>query len=74
MRTCHARAIPEDAFFQGMRVILAVEQRHTRGLAAHITVLGGNPILFSLLFGLKSRLLSTNFLFSQDPPTMNGHA
>ncbi len=40
----HARAIEEDAVAQGVRAILAVEQRHARDLAARIRALGGTPV------------------------------
>ena len=43
MYSAHARAIPEDAIAQGVRAIMAVEQRHARDLAARIKALGGTP-------------------------------
>lgn len=43
MYAAHARAIPEDVIVQGVRAILAVEQRHARDLTARITALGGTP-------------------------------
>jgi bacterioferritin (cytochrome b1) len=39
----HAQAIPQDIIAQGVRAILAVEQRHARDLAARIRALGGTP-------------------------------
>ncbi len=39
----HARIIPEDAIAQGVRAIMAVEQRHARDLAVRIEALGGTP-------------------------------
>jgi len=43
MYAVHVRAIPEDTIAQGVRAILAVEQRHARDLAARIRALGGTP-------------------------------
>ena len=43
MYAAHAQAIPEDAVAQGVRAIMAVEQRHARDLAARIRALGGTP-------------------------------
>lgn len=40
----HAQAIPEDTVAQGVRAILAVEQRHARDLVDRIRALGGTPI------------------------------
>ncbi len=39
----HAGAIAEDAIAQGVRAILAVEQRHARDLTGRIRELGGTP-------------------------------
>jgi bacterioferritin (cytochrome b1) len=39
----HAEAILQDAIAQGVRAIMAVEQRHARDLAARIKALGGAP-------------------------------
>jgi bacterioferritin (cytochrome b1) len=39
----HAQAIPEEAIAQGVRAIMAVEQRHARDLVDRIKVLGGVP-------------------------------
>ncbi len=39
----HAAAIPQDAIAEGVRAILAVEQRHARDLSARIQALGGAP-------------------------------
>jgi bacterioferritin (cytochrome b1) len=43
MYAAHAQAIPEDIVAQGVRAIMAVEQRHARDLAARIKALGGAP-------------------------------
>jgi bacterioferritin (cytochrome b1) len=43
MYTAHAEAIPQDAIAQGVRAIMAVEQRHARDLGARIKALGGTP-------------------------------
>jgi len=43
MYGAHAGAIPEDAVAQGVRAIMAVEQRHARDLTARIKDLGGTP-------------------------------
>jgi bacterioferritin (cytochrome b1) len=39
----HAEAIPEDNIAEGVRAILAVEQRHARDLVSRIRALGGTP-------------------------------
>ena len=39
----HALTIPEDRIAQGVRAILAVEQRHACDLTARIRALGGTP-------------------------------
>jgi bacterioferritin (cytochrome b1) len=39
----HAQAIPEEAIAQGVRAIMAVEQRHARDLVDRIKALGGAP-------------------------------
>jgi bacterioferritin (cytochrome b1) len=39
----HAKVIPEDSIAEGVRAILAVEQRHACDLAARIRALGGTP-------------------------------
>jgi rubrerythrin len=41
--TAHAEAIPQDSIAEGVRAILAVEQRHARDLTARIRALGGTP-------------------------------
>jgi bacterioferritin (cytochrome b1) len=43
MYAAHAKVIPEDIVAQGVRAIMAVEQRHARDLAARIKALGGTP-------------------------------
>jgi bacterioferritin (cytochrome b1) len=43
MYGAHAKVIPEDIVAQGVRAIMAVEQRHARDLAARIKALGGTP-------------------------------
>jgi bacterioferritin (cytochrome b1) len=43
MYAAHAKAIPQDAIAQGVRAIMAVEQRHARDLVARIKALGGTP-------------------------------
>ena len=43
MYGAHAGSIPEDAVAQGVRAIMAVEQRHARDLTARIKDLGGTP-------------------------------
>lgn len=43
MYAAHAEAIRQDAIAQGVRAIMAVEQRHARDLTARIKVLGGVP-------------------------------
>ena len=43
MYTAHARVISEDAIAQGVRAIMAVEQRHARDLTARINAMGGTP-------------------------------
>jgi bacterioferritin len=44
MYAAHAEAISQDAIAQGVRAIMAVEQRHARDLAARIKALGGTPV------------------------------
>lgn len=39
----HGQAIPEEAIAQGVRAIMAVEQRHARDLVDRIKALGGTP-------------------------------
>lgn len=43
MYGAHAGSIAEDAVAQGVRAIMAVEQRHARDLTARIKDLGGTP-------------------------------
>ncbi|GEM_PF-613562 len=43
MYTAHAKAITQDVIAQGVRAILAVEQRHARDLTARIKALSGVP-------------------------------
>ncbi len=41
--TAHAQALQDDPLAEGIRAILAVEQRHARDLTARIRELGGTP-------------------------------
>mgnify|MGYP001067270267 FL=1 len=40
----HAEAIPKESIAEGVRAILAVEQRHARDLVSRIRALGGTPV------------------------------